>query len=338
MAKTTIIEVADETEEQYNSELQSGDRFVIPKIRGKTKLLSRRKKEILLNKTYLNQIKILWDGLTEQEKADWKSVDPHFQQHGFRTFVADQSQRIKLGLNGVATPNQYHQDMVGKLLIEAPAEELKIEQIHPTDYFVSNRVAGKKGMTEPVEVSELFELPLKIGLSYKSNLVSTGEGSFARLYATIRHLYQGQNLSHNEIIEIPLQSHWDSADVIISTLIGQAVSYSLFIHLYKVTGNLYIDNVQAIHSAIQIYAEYGYGTFGAFEFGNWSGQNWARDPFCKKIEQVFSRGFREIPNNWTPITQPSGATFLSIYGNDEIYTASIYGLRWHGESLYGEEE
>lgn len=291
MAKTSYLDIDTELEEKYYSALQSSDRFIIPRIRVKTVILSQEKKAILEERSYLEQIADLWNAFTDQQRADWKAIDPYANPNGWRAFVADQSQRIELGLGGVATPNQYHQDLVGKILIEAPAEEIKLIQPHPSSYWVSQKVVGKKEMYEPVEVSEDFALPLELTISYKSDLVSTGAGSFARFYASIRHLYQGQNLNHDEIIEIPLSSVWASQNTTISTLQGLAVSYNLYIHLYKVTGTLLFDNVKVEHS----------------------GSNWARDTFCKKIEQDFTRAFYQVPKNWGVVTLPNGAGYLSIY-------------------------
>lgn len=291
MAKTSYLDISSELEEKYYSNLQSSNRFILPNIRVKTVIFSRKKIENLIARSYLPTCSTLWQGFTDQQRQDWKDVDPHPQQHGWRTFVADQSKRIKFDIAGVATPNQYHQDMVGKILIESPAEEIKLIQPHPATYWLWQKIAGRKGVYEAVEVSEPFALPLKITISYKSDLVSTGAGSFARFYASIRHLYQGQNLNHNEIIEIPLSSAWNKQDTTKSTLIGLAQSYNLYIHLYKVRGTLLFDNVKAEHA----------------------GSNWARDTYCKNIEQNFTRQWYQIPKNWGVITMPNGAGYKSIY-------------------------
>lgn len=291
MAKTGYLGISPELEEKYFSDLQSSDRFILPRIKVKTALLSRKKKATLEAKSYLEQIATLWNNFTDEQRTAWKNIDTYPNSNGWRAFVADQSKRMNLGIGGVATPNQYHQDMVGELLIEAPAEEIKLIQAHPSSYFIYQKVEGKKSMYEPVEVEEDFALPLKLTIAYESDLISTGAGSFARFYASIRHLYQGQNLNHNEIIEIPLSSAWDSQNVTISSLIGQAVSYNLYIHLYKVTGTLLIDNVKTEHS----------------------GSNWVRDTYCKKIEQSFNRQWYQIPKHWGVITMPIGAGYKSIY-------------------------
>lgn len=291
MATTTYLTIPPELEELYYKALQSGDRFVLPKIRPKTVILSRKKIKGLTRRSYLPACAILWHAFTDQQKADWKAVSPYARPHGWCSFVADQCKRIKFGLPGTATPNANHQDMIGKIEIVEPAEELKIIQPHPSSYWVSKKVKGKKGMYVPSEVSEDFSLPLKLTIHRKSNLVSTGEGSFARFYASVRHLYQGQNLNHDEIIEIPLVSDWAEQENTISALVGLAVSYNLYIHLYRVRGTLLIDLVQAEHS----------------------GSNWVRDHLCKKIEQDFTRGFYQVPKHWAPITMPEGSDYESIY-------------------------
>lgn len=291
MTKISYLDVSPELEETYFSGIQSQDRFIIPRIRVKKVILSQEKIDDLEERSYLPAIALLWNNFSDQQRQDWKDVDPYPHPNGWRAFVADQSKRINLDIGGVATPNQYHQDMVGKILIEAPAEEIKLIQPHPSNYWIYQKVVGKKNMYEPVEINEAFALPLKITISYKSDLVSTGEGSFARFYASIRHLYQGQNLNHNEIIEIPLSNAWASQNTTKSSLIGLATSYNLYIHLYKVTGTLLIDNVKAEHSA----------------------SNWVRDTFCKKIEQDFTRQFYQIPRHWGVVTMPEGAGYQSIY-------------------------
>ena len=313
MAKTSKLTIDPELEDRYYSSLQTMDRFVIPRIRAKTGPLSKAKINKLKARSNLNAISTLWNNFTDEQQTAWKTVDPHFQKHGYRTFCADQNQRIKNGIAGVATPNEYHQDLVGKILIQAPAEEIKLSQLHPSSYWINYKVPGKKNMFEPVEVEEGFALPLVLAINYKSDLTSTGAGSFARFYATVRRLYQGQNLDQDLIVEIPLSSGWAEGEEELTEVVGVAIFYNLYIHLYKVTGTLLIDNVRAVHSAVNLYSDYGLKTYGSYKYADWSGQNWARDPFCKEIDQSFKRGFSLVPNHWDPITLPSGASYESIY-------------------------
>jgi len=291
MAKVNYQSIPESALLAYEGALQPDERFIIPTIKVKTVILSRAKIKNITARSYLSTCSALWAGFTDQQKQDWKDVDQHSHPHGWRTFVADQSKRIKLGIPGVATPSVYHQDMVGKLYIENPAEELKISQPHPGTYYVSRKVTGTKSQYEPVPVTEQLILPLKLDISYKSDLVSTGAGSFAKFYADVRRLYQGNNISQLLEINIPLSHAWETLTETLSEVTGEAVSYNLYLHLYKVTGTLLIDNVKATHT----------------------GSNWVRDTYCKAIEQDFTRAFYQVPKNWAPITNPTGAQFLSVY-------------------------
>jgi len=313
MAKTSFLTIPPELEERYNEGIQTMDRFIIPRMRVKTGPLSKAKRGKLKARSNLTTVANLWNNFTDEQRIAWKVINPHFQKHGFRAFLADQNQRIKNGLSGVATPNQYHQDLVGKILIQAPADEIKLTQLHPSSYWINYKVPGKKNMFEPVEIEERFALPLVLAINYKSDLVSTGPGSFARFYATVRRLYQGRNIDQDLTIEIPLSSAWAEGEEELTEVTGVAIFYNLFLHLYNVTGTLLIDNVRAIHSAINFYADYGLKVYGSSKYAEWSGQNWARDPFCKKIEESFSRGFSMVLNHWDPVILPSGASYNSVY-------------------------
>ncbi|GAH28076.1 unnamed protein product, partial [marine sediment metagenome] len=245
----------------------------------------------LKGRTLLDTCSNYWGDFTDAKKADWKNVSPYDPKHGWRTFVADQTSRILLGLEGTAEPNTYHQNMVGYILIESPGSEIKLIQPHPSSYWIKTKVIGKDGMFKPEQISESLALPLEIGISYKSDLTSTGAGSFVKFYASIRHLYQGQNLNHDLEINIPLSSAWTKQTETVSNLIGTVTSYNLYIHLYNVRGELFFDNVTAKHS----------------------GSNWVRDTFCEEIEEDFTRAYFQVPKHWAPITLPDGAAYYSKY-------------------------
>lgn len=291
MARTNYLDLPAGQEELYFSGLQSGDRFTFPRIVRKNAFFSRKKIAGLTAKSYLPIISDLWENFTDEQKDAWKDVDPHTRQHGWRTFVADQSKRIKFGYSGMATPNEYHQDLVGAINIESPAEEVKIAQYHPAYYYIQKKIQGTKNSYEPVMVTEEVSLPIKITINYKSNLTSTGAGSFAKFYATVRHFYQGRDIDTDLEIDIPLSGGWAKLEETLSVVLGEVVGYTLFIHLYKVTGTLWFDNIKVEHS----------------------GQNWARDTYCKDISQEFTRAYYQVPKNWAPITLPAGTDYDSVY-------------------------
>jgi hypothetical protein len=324
MAKVEYVDIVPGLENSYFSALRSGDRFSYSRIAKKIVLFSRKKKAGVSARSLLPAISALWDGLSDDDKTDWTNaagqmgtlVDAGFLQlengsemlqenswklklckiklgtlNGWRLFVQDTSARLKNDIAGVATPSLLHQSWVGNLHIEAPASEIKIVQLHPRSYWVSKKVTGKKGMYEPVLVTEDLALPFTISLNYKSELVSQGDGSFAKFYARFWYCYQGQNLFHDLEIPLDYSADWQNASAVLSTLLTYIVRVDLYFHLYNLRGDLYFDNIKAEHS----------------------GQNWVRDPFCLDILQGFTRAFYQIPDHWAAVTLPDGAQYDSIY-------------------------
>jgi hypothetical protein len=307
MAKTTYIDILPELEEAYFTGIQSSDRFVFSRMVKKTTLLSVKKKKDLTLRSFLPQIAEIWNGLSESEKQAWSDAAAEMGLNGYRLFVQDQSLRIKNDLPGVATPSLLHQSLVGQLHIESPASELKIVQIHPHFYWISRKVTGKKGMYEPVLITEDLALDFKISFNYKSELTEISSPSFAKFYARFWHSYQGADQYSDFVIPIDYISDWKKAEATISLfgvgpfgdttfgteseLLGYYIRYDLYFHLKGLTGDLYIDNIKVEHS----------------------GQNWARDPYCKDINQGFTRAFYQIPKHWAGVIVPDGAWFESVY-------------------------
>ena len=291
MAQTSYIDLTPEEEDLFFKTLKSSDRFTYPRITRKLTLFSVKRKKGLTQKSLLPQIAELWNAFSDGEKQAWNDAAAGQVKSGYNLFVQDQCIRIKNDIPGVATPSLLHQSWVGYLNIEAPATEIKIAQYHPRAYWVSKKVTGKKGMSEPVEVTEDFALPLKIQLSYKSNLTSQGGGSFAKFYAVVRSSYQGQDIFTNNEISLDLSADWKEADVTLTEVQGYVIGYTLYFHLFNLRGTLLFDNIKSEHSS----------------------QNWARDPFCKNINEGFTKAFFQVPKHWVAVELPDGATFESFY-------------------------
>ena len=291
MAQTSYIDLTPEQEDLFFTTLKSSDRFQYPRITRKLTLFSVKRKKGLSQRSFLPQIAELWNAFSDGEKQAWNEAAVNQVKNGYNLFVQDQSIRIKNDVAGVATPSLLHQSWVGYLNIEAPATEIKIAQYHPRAYWVSKKVTGKKGMYEPVEVTEDFALPVKIQLSYKSNLTSQGAGSFAKFYAVVRSSYQGQDIFTNNEISLDLVADWKEADVTLTEVQGYVIGYTLYFHLFNLRGTLLFDNIKSEHSS----------------------QNWARDPWCKNINEGFTRAFFQVPKHWVAVELPDGASFESFY-------------------------
>ena len=291
MAKVSYLDMLPAEELAFYKNLQPGDRFTHSHVRNKNVLFSRKSVRGLTARSLLPQIAEAWNLLSPAEKTAWSNAGAVRGLNGYRLFVADKSARIKNGLSGNATPSLLHQSWFGALTVTAPASELKIAQLHPRSYWVSQPWRGHKGMRVPVLVTESFLLPLVLSLNYKADLTSVGDGSFAKLYADVWYSYQGQDLIQRLTVPLDLSSSWKTATATLSSLSGIVIGYTLYFHLYNVTGTLYIDNVKATHST----------------------QNWVRDTYCDDIEQGFTKAFYQIPDHWVAVTLPDGADFESVY-------------------------
>ena len=176
-------------------------------------------------------------------------------------------------------------------MIESPATEIKIAQLHPRNYYIYKKIAGTKSQYNPVLITEDFVLPLTIGCNYKSNLTSAGSNPYAKLYARIWHRYQGLNLNSDLEIALDYLTDWKTASVVSGVLETTIVGYDLYIELHDLRGWILFDKIKAEHS----------------------GQNWVRDTYMQDMNQGFTKQWYQIPKHWAPIIMPDGATYDSVY-------------------------
>lgn len=291
MARTSYVDILPGLENQFYSGLRADDRFVYSKLAKKIVLLSYKRKKGLSQRSLLPQVAELWAGLSEAQKNAWSEAGAESNLNGWRLFVQDTCARIVNDLPGAATPSLLHQSWVGNIHIEDPASEAKIIQIHPHFYWISKKVYGKKGMYEPVLINEDLALPVTISLNYSSDLTAINGSPFAKFYARFWHSYQGADLETDLEIPLDLVTGWKNAEATLSALAGYVVRYDLYLWISGLRGDLYFDNIKAVHS----------------------GQNWARDPFCKDVNQGFTRAFYQVPKHWAGVTLPEGAWFESNY-------------------------
>jgi hypothetical protein len=291
MAKTGYIDLTSIEEEAFYSALRPGDRFIGARVSRKTALLSARRRLGVSQRSLLPLCGSIWSAMDPSVQTAWNTAGSYCNLTGWRLFVRDKCYREVNGIPGEATPVITHQALVGQLSIVAPADELKIIQPHPATYYISKKVTGSKSMFEPVAVNEPLVLPLQIGLSYSADLVKTDADGFAKFYAVVRRLYQGENIDTVLEINLDLVTNWKTVTATLSTILGQYTAYSLYFHLYHLTGTLLVDNIKAIHTS----------------------QNWVRDPACQDIHQDFTRAFYQVPAHWAAMIIPDGSFFESVY-------------------------
>lgn len=291
MAKTSYQEIPSELDVTYKKALQSGDRFIFPRIRRKVLFSTRTKLKGVTQKSLLPQILVLWNGFDSTTKDAWASAGEKCGLSGLKLFTQDQCLRIKNGMSGVSTPSLFHQYKFGRLHIEAPANKIKITQLHPLTYYVLRKVPKTRSQYQAIQIVESFALPIQLKLNYKSSLVSSGGTGSAKIYLSVLSHYQGRDIYTNCNIDLSLSTSWTSANAILSSVIGVVRGYNAYIDLQNVHGDLYIDNLEFNHSAF----------------------NWARDKYCNDINQGFTKAFYQVAKNWVAVDLPDGAQFDSFF-------------------------
>jgi hypothetical protein len=291
MAFVSYVDINPADEQLMFKGLLPDSRFLYSKIKKKTTLFSAKKKKAVSQRSLLPTIATAWATLTQLQKDAWTTAGTFCGLNGWRTFVADQSIRLKLGLSVPNIPSDFHNAWIGHLSISAPASEIKIAQYHPAGYYVHKKVAGFKKVYAPVFVQEAVTLPLQIGLSYYANLTPVGAVQRARFYAVVRSSYQGVDRENTVEINFDNDSTWKSALATLTTSLGYVIGYTLYIEIFGYTGDLYLDNVKAIHGVV----------------------NWARDKYCYDINVTFTNQFYQIPKHWVAIELPDGAVYDSDY-------------------------
>lgn len=186
----------------------------------------------------------LWDRLTELQKTDWDDAGYWAGMSGWDLFASDTLWRISNNILGLATPNVYHQFLLGELVVLSPAEELSITQ----NYAVP---AG-------VDVSW--------AINVKHALTSSGAGSYAKWVVRVHTGYWNDDINSPDVIiyeyDLTEFSDWDYVqDSYIDGLINNP-SVDFQLHIYKMTGSLYIDGIEL----------------------NYNDQNFALDFQCNAIE------------------------------------------------------
>lgn len=291
MARLSYVDINPADEEMFFKGLTPQSQFLYSRMKKKTFIFSAKKKKSMSARSFLPAISSLWSALSPTEKALWTTCGAYSALNGWRFFVAEQSIRLKLGLSVPNVPVISHQAWIGHLSIGGSATQIKIAQYHPSTYYVHHKVTGKKGLYAPVLVTETMYLPLMIGISYRADLTPVGGSQIAKFYAVVRSSYQG--IDRENIVEIDFVNDdtWHIETATLSNVLGYVIGYTLYIHLFGYTGDLYFDNVKAVHGSV----------------------NWVRDKNCSDIKVTFSNQYYQIPKHWVALELPSGAVYDSDY-------------------------
>jgi len=302
MARAQFQDIPDELKLVARRSRQNRDRFILGVNQSQRREPSKAQKRLLRRPAVVNSpmqgrgslfrfLSPYWKNLTLTQKAYWTGAAPYSSLTNWQLFISDNSARIRNSVTFPGTPSEVWQVRTGKISIESPASEILLKQEHPQSYIVAQKIAGTPWKKEIVSVTEVFSLPLTIGLSYKSDLETSGGTQRARLYADVVISYQGIDYTRTLAVDFDPSTDWNEATATLSSARGIIRAYTLYLDIFGYTGTLLFDNIQATHG----------------------GTNWARDPRCDNISQTFAGAFALIPPFWQPVSLPLGSSFSSVF-------------------------
>lgn len=294
MARSGFIDIPPEMQAYYDKLMQFFNRYENAGTRVKNGIIPKKKKYLVPARSLLPTCGEYWQALDTTAKNAWKSAGAETNYNGWNLFVQDTCYRLKYGIEGLATPSLLHQYKVGRMQIESPGSKLVIEQQHPIEWYFLKKIPGTKSQYYEQVVTEKLQLPLTIGLSYRSDLTATNDSPIARFYVIITSHYQGRNITTQENIELDLSSEWTRETKTVTEVLGVARWYSLFIELRNVRGYIEFDNLESNHT----------------------GSNYARDFRCNNIDTPLSNVYFQVSKAWESIETSTGADFESVYPDD----------------------
>lgn len=291
MALTGFLEVPEELKILFQQLVRVNDAQRYGSVAKQGYFPTPYQKLKISTRSLLPRISELWNGLDTTQQNAWKLAGSQTNMNGWNLFVQDTAYRLKFGISGLATPSIYHQYKVGKIEINSPANGALLAQYHPAQYYKLSKVPGSKALYTDVKITEFLRLPLEVGLSFRSDLVSFGDEPIAEFYAEITSSYQGRDIITKVGFTIPLSSGWTRETATISEVIGVARSYNLWLNFNNVRGSFYWDNVLAYHSS----------------------NNFARDFRCTDVNNELTRINYMIEKSWEEEFLPNGTAFGSVY-------------------------
>lgn len=291
MARSSYVQIPVGMEAAFKKVLQSGDRYTFPRIVRKHKFIGRARVSFLKRIEMVSQCAEIWKNYNQTTRDNWQASADVQGMRGYSLFVQDQIYRIKYGIPGEATPSLLHQYKIGRIVVQSPSNSIRLAQFHPSSYYIQKKVSGTKAQYQPVQVQELFSLPLTISISYKSVLTADGPNPSAKFYAEVYHNYQGKTLTTMLECSMDLVHDWVNISANLSSVIGLAIGYNIYIDLHDVIGELQFDNIKAIHNLT----------------------NWVRGSNCTFIDEQFTKAFYQVPAHWTPEIISDDCFFDSVY-------------------------
>lgn len=265
MTRVTDLDINPDLKDSMLKGVNVKDRRTNVCIETKNIVWRKRNLKNFIADTPLDPVAVLWNNLSDADKALWNTAASHCGMTGYRLFVQDITYRIENSLPGVATPNNNHQYKVMKPSKVINEYILYALQVHDSSYQLKQYRSGSKLAYDWVEIEEVFAPPLKLEFDYYSDLINP----YGYYSWTVRIRFNGTKdgspVQEDITFDLDLQTGWTRWSEILSPDMDEISYYYVRFYGYHVSGTAYFDNINMEHG----------------------GQNYAINPNCDRANEVF---------------------------------------------------
>lgn len=206
-------------DKQYNRRYFSKE---IGNVTKKRTLFRRGDKSTLPTYSYLTQCADVWNLFSQGEKDAWDAAGLICGLTGYNLFIQDETWRLINEIAGEATPNIYHQYLVGKLSIPLGA-----------GHFFLKKVGN-----------EVLTFPAELNIDRRAVLTTdNGGGEYIKVRFSYVYDDGGGEETQNDELTLALSSSWGNEVMNITQNTNPTGVWALEIEGDKVKGDFYFDNL-----------------------------------------------------------------------------------------------
>ena len=236
----------------------------------------------------------MWFDLDDITKTRWETAAGYSNLTGWELFLQDTCDRKVNGLLGCNDPKDLYQYKVGEIISpdsEQGGEFIAISQFLGGECKVWQKIVGKQKMYELVEYYEAVTSPIKVEMSYYSNLVDSGFWNYLRLRVSMLGVKGGVYDWYDEEVDLNKIQDWVRFSHTFGSDMDSIDRYYITILMEGLHGNFCFDNLNFEHD----------------------GENWAKNKNCDMVDEDVMPNWGYELYAWALAGNSGPCTFHSAY-------------------------
>ncbi len=293
MARVTDLDISPEVEDLMREGIKTGERHSYNRVDRKAVIWRKRNLKEVELRSQMDEAAVLWNNLSDANKALWSTAGSHCGLTGYRLFLQDTTYRLSHDIAGVATPNNHHQYKVFELVTGDDCPDFYLEQYHYTSNHIRVKVSGDREAYYWTDVSEPMTPPFLFEFDYYSDLELTGGGGEFQAYIRFHGTKGGVDSYDPHYFNLTLQTGWTRFSQNVTPDLDVVEWYDIGVLFYLTKGTFRMDNANSFHN----------------------GENFAFNPNCDRmlIRMVEGDDGPDFPwsFNWEAVPDFYGSKYLS---------------------------